>query len=278
MINFKNALVVATAIVLTSCNGNEKKAIVENGKKMEAQIKAETVSYQQDSLSLQGFAAWDTSVNGKRPVVMVVHEWWGLTDYTRSRVKQLAALGYFAFAVDMYGKGATADNPTLAGEMSAPFYKDAVMARNRFDAGLAKALSFAAADSSKVAAIGYCFGGTQVLNFALLGDKLNAVVSFHGGLKTSAPFDKTLLKSAVLVCHGEADPFVPEAEATAFKKGMDSIGAAYTFKAYANASHAFTNPDATELGKKFNLPIAYNATADSASWQDMKQFLEKAFQ
>lgn len=278
MSTFKNTVGVAAAIFFSSCSGNESKTTTATENKMGAHIKAETISYQQDSLSLQGFAAWDTAAKGKRPVVMVVHEWWGLTNYTRSRVKQLAALGYFAFAVDMYGNGATADNPTLAGEMSAPFYKDAVMARNRFDAGLAKALSFAVADSSKVAAIGYCFGGTQVLNFALLGDKLNAVVSFHGGLKTTPPFEKNVLKSAVLVCHGEADPFVPEAEAAAFKKGMDSIGAPYTFKGYANASHAFTNPDATELGKKFNLPIAYNAAADSASWQDMKQFLEKAFQ
>ena len=124
-------------------------------------------------------------------------------------------------------------------------------------------------------AIGYCFGGTQVLNFALLGDKLNGVVSFHGGLQTTPPFDKSLLKANVLVCNGEADPFVPAEQVAAFRKGMDSIGAVYTFKSYPGATHAFSNPAATALGKKFNMPIAYNAAADSASWNDMKQFFEK---
>jgi dienelactone hydrolase len=127
-----------------------------------------------------------------------------------------------------------------------------------------------------VAAIGYCFGGTQVLNMAKLGSPLAGVVSFHGGL-AGVPADKNLLKAAILVCHGEADSFVPAADVAQFKKQMDSIGANYTFKTYANATHAFTNPAATENGKKFKMPIEYNAAADSASWSDMKTFFGKIF-
>ena len=271
---FFGICVALLTIGAAACNTTEN----QKDKKMEMipmQIKDETVSYTLDSVTMNGYAAWDASVTAKRPVVMVVHEWWGLNDYTRSRVKQLAELGYLAFAVDMYGNGKNADNPTLAGELAAPFYKDASMAKSRFDAGLAKALSFPEADSSRVVAIGYCFGGTQVLNFALLGEKLNGVVSFHGGLQTTPPFDKSLLKAPALICHGEADPFVPAEQVATFRKGMDSIGAVYTFKGYAGATHAFTNPGATELGKTFNLPIAYNAAADTASWNDMKAFFEK---
>jgi len=273
---FTSALSACVLMALSSCSDNESKKETDK-ENVKPQIKSESVRYQLDSVSMNGYVAWDSVSDKKRPVVMVVHEWWGLTDYTKSRVNQLAALGYLAFAVDMYGNGKTADNPTLAGELAGPFYKDAVMARARFDAGMAKALEYAVADSSNVAAIGYCFGGTQVLNFALLGDKLNGVVSFHGGLQTTPPFDKALLKSEILVCNGDADPFVPANDVTAFRKGMDSIGAKYSFIGYPNATHAFTNPDATEIGKKFNLPIAYNAAADSASWNDMKLFFDKLF-
>ncbi|RYF90662.1 MAG: dienelactone hydrolase family protein, partial [Chitinophagaceae bacterium] len=232
--------------------------------------------YQLDSISMIGYVAWDASSDKKRPVVMVVPEWWGLNDYTKSRVKQLAELGYLAFAVDMYGNGMQAADPKVAGEMAMPFYKDPAMAKARFDAAMAKALSYPAADNNKVAAIGYCFGGTQVLNVALLGDALKGVVSFHGGLET-APVDKSLLKADILICHGEADNFVPEEQVAAFRKKLDSIAAPYSFKTYADATHAFTNPKATETGKKFNMPIEYNAAADSASWNDMKAFFDKIF-
>ncbi len=272
-----NVCITGLLVSVISCNNNVGKKENSNQLNM-PQIKTEAVTYQLDSVTMQGYVAWDSATNAKRPVVMIVHEWWGLNDYTKSRAKQLAELGYLAFAVDMYGNGKTVNNPTSAGELSGPFYKDAMMARSRFDAGLSKALDFNVADSNKIAAIGYCFGGTQVLNFALLGDKLNGVVSFHGGLQTTPAFDKSLLKAKVLVCHGEADPFVPAEQVAAFKKGMDSIGANYTFVGYPNATHAFTNPGSTELGKRFNIPIAYNAAADTASWNEMKQFLNKLFQ
>ena len=150
------------------------------------------------------------------------------------------------------------------------------MAQARFDAALNKLRSYSQTDTSRIAAIGYCFGGAQVLNMARLGEDLAGVVSFHGNL-VGVPVDKNKLKANVLVCHGAADPFVPQKEVDQFKKQMDSIGAPYTFKAYENAKHAFTNPEATAKGQKFNIPIEYNAAADSASWNDMKAFFNTIF-
>jgi dienelactone hydrolase len=225
---------------------------------------------------MDGYVAWDTAVAGKRPVVLVVHEWWGLNDYVKRRVRELAGLGYLAMAVDFYGNGKRADNPTDAGNLAGPFYKDPAMAQARFDAALNAVRKYEQADSSKIAAIGYCFGGTQVLNMANLGENLLGVVSFHGGLQVVTP-DKAKLKAQVLVCHGGADPFVPAEQVAQFRKQMDSIGAKYTFKEYAGATHAFSNPDATATGEKFKIPIAYNAAADTASWNEMKTFFGTIF-
>ncbi|HSN60364.1 MAG TPA: dienelactone hydrolase family protein, partial [Ferruginibacter sp.] len=223
-----------------------------------------------------GYVAYDASTDKKRPVVLIVHEWWGLNDYAKSRAKQLAELGYLAMAVDFYGNGQQADNPDLAGKLATPFYQQPAMAKARFDAALAKVKTMAQADTNQIAAIGYCFGGAQVLNMARMGSPLKGVVSFHGNL-VGVPADKNLLTANVLVCHGEADPFVPATEVAQFKKQMDSIGAPYTFKGYANAKHAFTNPAATEMGTKFSIPVAYNAAADSTSWNDMKVFFGQIF-
>lgn len=239
-------------------------------------IKEENVTYTLDSVKMNGFVAYDESSDAKRPVVLVIHEWWGLNDYTKKRARELAALGYLALAVDMFGDGKTADNPEKAMQLAGPFYQNPVMAKQRFDAALAKIKTYGVADTTKIAAIGYCFGGGMVLNIARLGENLKGVVSFHGGL-IGAPVNKDLLKANILVCHGETDQFVPAGDVARFKQEMDSIGAMYTFKSYPNATHAFTNPDATENGKKFSLPIAYNAQADTASWKDMNAFFATIF-
>ena len=268
----------AAGILLTTaaCNSNNSKKADKDEKTNAMQIKEEAVTYSADTVTMNGFVAYDASTDKKRPVVLIVHEWWGVNDYTRSRAKQLAELGYLAMAIDMYGNGKQGDNPEMAGQLAMPFYKDPAMAKARFDAALAKVKLMPQADTNQVAAIGYCFGGAMVLNMARMGSPLAGVVSFHGGL-AGVPADKNLLKAPILVCHGEADSFVPAAEVAAFKKQMDSIGANYTFKSYANATHAFTNPGATENGKKFNIPISYNAAADSSSWNDMKVFFAQIF-
>ncbi len=265
------AATFVAAISFTSCKNDDK-----NTEMKEPKLKEENITYTGDSITMNGYVVYDENVEGARPAVLVVHEWWGMNDYAKMRARELAKLGYIAMALDMYGDGKQADNPDSAGKLATPFYMDPQMAKSRFDAAVTKLKTYSQVDATKVAAIGYCFGGAMVLNMAKLGNDLAGVVSFHGNLNV-VPADKNLLKSQVLVCHGGADPFVPQAEADQFKKQMDSIGAKYTFKEYAGASHAFTNPNATAMGEKFKIPIKYDAAADSASWKDMKQFFNSIF-
>jgi len=267
----------ALFITLVSCNNNSSTETASNNERKDSMnITEDKVEYSLDTVKMIGYVAYDANKQGKRPVVLVVHEWWGLTDYPRMRAKKLAELGYLAMAVDLYGNGRTADNPTDAQNLAMPFYQNPQIAFQRLMAAEQKVKTLPQADTSQVAAIGYCFGGGMVLNAARLGADTKGVVSFHGSL-SGAPAKKELLKSKILVCHGAADPFVPQKDVDAFKKSMDSIQADYTFKAYPGALHAFTNPAATEMGKKFNMPIAYDAAADSASWNDMKTFFSKIF-
>lgn len=276
---FKNWKLAAYTLLLlsaSSCSNNGPKPSSDMVESATQSIKLEEVVYTLDSLTMNGFVAYDSASTKKRPVVLVVHEWWGINDYAKSRAKKLAELGYLAMAIDLYGNGKQADNPEMAGKLAGPFYQQPLMAKARFDAALAKVKLMDIADTNQIAAIGYCFGGAQVLNMARLGSPLKAVVSFHGNL-VGVPADKMKLKANVLVCHGQDDKFVSSAEVAQFKKQMDSIGATYTFKSYPNATHAFTNPDATDMGKKFSIPIAYNAAADSTSWNDMKLFLGNVF-
>jgi dienelactone hydrolase len=265
------AALLAFAILFASCNNNDKKAAMK-----EPKLKEDNIQYLADGITMNGYVVYDENKEGARPAVIVIHEWWGFNDYAKMRARELARLGYMAMAMDMYGDGKQADNPDTAGKLATPFYQNPGIAKPRFDAALAKLKSYSQTDGSKVGAIGYCFGGAQVINLAKMGEDLKGVVSFHGNLNV-VPANKDLLKAQILVCHGAVDPFVPQAEVDQFKKQMDSIGAKYTFKAYDGAVHAFTNPNATALGEKFKLPIKYNAAADTASWKDMKDFFETVF-
>lgn len=240
-------------------------------------IKEENITYKSDSVTLKGFLAYDEKVKGKRPAVLIVHEWWGLNDYTKMRARKLAELGYIAMALDMFGNGKNAANPKEAQELTVPFYKNPLLGKTRLDAALNKIREYPQTDKNNIAAIGYCFGGAMVLNAAKLGSDFKGVVSFHGGLSTAVPADKNLLSAKILICHGASDKFVSQKDVDAFRHQLDSIGAKYTFKAYPNATHAFTNPDATKIGKEFNMPIEYNPEADKNSWNDMKTFLEGVF-
>jgi dienelactone hydrolase len=262
------------ATVFIACNNQskEEKSTPEAG--TAPKWKEENITYTGDSTSMNGYVVYDENNTAKRPAVLVVHEWWGMNDYTKRRARELAALGYIAMAIDVYGEGKTADNPDSASKFAMPFYYDPAKTKRRIDAAIAKIKTYSQADTTNIAAIGYCFGGGVLLNTVRLGDELKAVVSFHGSL-LGTPAVKDLLRTEILVCHGGADPFVPQNEVDQFKKQMDSIGAGYTFKVYENSTHAFTNPDATAIGKKFNIAIAYNPAADSASWKDMKEFFER---
>jgi len=236
-------------------------------------ITEEPVTYNVGGKNYNGYVTYDSNQKGRRPAVLIVPEWWGLTDYPRMRAKKLAELGYIAMAVDMYGGGQIAPDPKAAQAFASPFYKDPALGKTILDAAAAKLKSFPQTDTSSMGAIGYCYGGYIVLNAVKLGANLKGVVSFHGDLSGVAP-DKNVIKAQILICHGEADQFV-NGEVPGFKKSMDSAGVPYTFKSYPNATHAFTNPASDENGKKFNMPIKYNAAADAASWNDMKDFFKK---
>jgi dienelactone hydrolase len=269
--------ILSAASYATSCNsGSTPDEQQQPGVTQKASLKEEDAGFAIDTVTSKSYVVYDESIKGKRPAVLIIPEWWGLGDYVHGRAKQLAEMGYVAMAVDMYGSGKTADNPTDAQTFATPFYQNAQLTKMYIDAALNKLKQYEQADPTNVAAIGYCFGGFVVLNAAKQGADLKGVVSFHGGL-AGVPPNKELMKAKVLVCHGAADNFVPDAEVNAFKKGMDSIGADYTFKVYPNATHAFTNPGATAVAKKFGMPIEYNASADSASWNDMKVFFGKIF-
>ncbi len=268
-------LLIALPLLLVSfvaCNDETDKA----AEVKEPMLKEENITYTADGVSMNGFVVYDESMEGTRPAVLVVPEWWGLNEYGMMRARELAKLGYIAMAIDMYGNGKKAETPDSAGAFATPFYQNPQMAKTRIEAAIAKIKSYTQTDAANVAAVGYCFGGAMVLNTARMGIDLKAVVSFHGNL-VGTPLNKELLKSQVLVCHGAADPFVPAEEVTKFKTEMDSAGVAYAFKAYPDAVHAFTNPNATAMGEKFKIPIKYNAAADTASWKDMKEFLSGVF-
>jgi len=236
-----------------------------------SKIKKENISYTVSGKVYKAFVAYDENLKGKRPAVLVVHEWWGLTDYPKMRAIQLAKLGYIAMAVDMFGNGKVAVNPAEAQAYAAPFYNNPQLSKDLIDAATGKIKEYKQTDHATILAIGYCFGGSVLLNAAKMGSNLKGVVSFHGGLK-GVPADKNLLKARILVCHGASDKFVGPDDVVQFKHQMDSIDAKYTFIVYPNATHAFTNPMSTENGKKFNMPIEYNKKADMDSWNDMLKF------
>lgn len=272
-----NISIFVAACVLAACNetsdkqeGSSDTTIVESDTTAPSGLVEETVDIPSDTSTLHCFVAFDASKQGKKPVVLVVPEWWGLNDFPKNKARELAQMGYLAMAVDIYGNGVLAADPTTAGKFAGKFYGDPQLASDRIRAALDVAKSYPQADSSRTAAIGFCFGGSMVLNAAKMGMPLDGVVSFHGGLAGVAPSKN--VTSKILVCHGGADGFVPAKDVTAFRKQLDSAGINYTFKEYPGASHAFTNPEATATGQKFNIPISYNESAATAAWSDMKSF------
>jgi dienelactone hydrolase len=269
-----SSLVMAS--LFTACNNTPKEESAAPVVDSTAAMKEETITFTSDSATLHAFVVYNDSVKGKRPAVLVLPEWWGLNEYPKMRARELAKLGYVAMAVDLYGDGKVADNPDSAKAFATPFYMHPEKAKARIDSAIAKIRSYDIVDGTKIGGIGYCFGGGMLINTARLGDDLKGIVSFHGSL-IGTPARKDLLRTRMLICHGNADKFVLPQEVAAFKKQMDSIGANYTFVGYDSATHAFTNPASTETGKKFKMPIEYNAKADSASWDAMKNFFADLF-
>ncbi len=246
-------------------------------KAAEAKALGKTVEYSAQGMVMKGYLAYDDSVKGKRPGILVVHEWWGLNDYARKRADMLAQLGYTALALDMYGEGKTASHPDDAGKFSSELMKNFDVAKARFLAGEEFLKKQPTVDAGRIGAIGYCFGGGVALNMAAQGADLKGVVSFHGSLALVNPPKPGEVKAKVLVLHGGEDKFAAPEQIENFKKEMKNAGADYRFIVYPGAMHSFTNPEATELGKRFNLPLAYNKKADKESWEDMKKFFTATF-
>jgi dienelactone hydrolase len=243
----------------------------------QAAIKGEEVEYKAGSTVHKGYLVYDDAVTGKRPGVLVVHEWWGHNEHARHSARKLAEAGYVALALDMYGDGKRADHPDQAGKFAGEVGKNLPLMKSRFGAGMKLLRKQAQVDGKRVAAIGYCFGGSVVLQMAREGENLRGVASFHGGLATEHPAKPGKVKARVLVLNGADDLMVPAEQIAAFKKEMESARADYKFVNYPGAKHSFTNPDADANGAKFNLPLAYNAQADQESWAELQSFLKDVF-
>jgi len=240
-----------------------------------AKLVTETVEYKHGDVALEGYIAYDDAVKGNRPGVIVVHEWMGLNPYAKKRAEQLAALGYVGFAIDMYGKGVRAGDAKEAAALSGIYRNDRKLMRSRANSALEFFRKHPLVDKRLIAAIGYCFGGTVVLEMARGGADLAGVVSFHGGLDTPNPADAKNFKGKVLVLHGADDPLVPKDQVLAFWDEMRKAGADWQMVAYGGAVHSFTNPDS---GKDPSKGVAYNEKADRRSWEVMSLFFEEVFE
>lgn len=242
-----------------------------------AVVRSEPLVYKAGDKELEGVLYFDDADTAPRRAVIVVHEWWGLNDYAKNRAEQLAKMGYVAFAIDMYGKGVPnakdmEEASKRATELRAGDRKDM---RARINAALAALKARKEVDPKKIAAIGYCFGGTCALELARSGADIAGVVAFHAGLGTPNPDDAKNIKAKLLVCHGDDDPFVKPAEVNAFLDEMRKARANYAFVAYSGAVHTFTNPKA---GNDPSKGSAYNAQADRRSWEAMRDFFGEIFE
>jgi len=239
-----------------------------------AEVKTQTVNYTYDGANLKGFLAWDDAVSGKRPGVLVVHEWWGLNDYARKRAEALAKMGYVAFACDMYGDGKFTEHPKEAGEMAGAVRMNLKTWVGRAQAGLKILQDNDKVDPKRIAAIGYCFGGSTALQLAFSGADLAAVATFHGALPVPSEEQAKAVKAKILICHGAMDSFIPEKTIQDFRAALEKANVDYQFVYYAGAKHSFTVEGAEKHGMD---GLAYNAHADHRSWQQMKQLFDEAF-
>ncbi len=238
---------------------------------LQAKIITRAVAYEHEGVQLEGWLAYDDTVTTPRPGVLVVHEWWGLNDYVRHRAEQLAGLGYVAFALDMYGRGVLTRDPAEAGKLAGQFYGKPLMAA-RAQAGLEQLLATGLVNPGKVAAIGYCFGGTTSQALAYSGAPVLGIVSFHGN-PLPAP-EGAPNRAKILMLHGAADFFIKPEAIAQFTASLDAGGFDWQWINYAGAYHAFSNPDADKFGVK---GVAYNAAADRRSWEHMRLFLRELF-
>jgi len=243
-----------------------------------AAVKEEAVTYRDGETSMKGVIVYDADKQGKRPGIILVHEWWGITKHVHHEAQEFARQGYTAFIADMYGDARTADNPKDAGTLSSSVMKNPQTMESRFNAARAQLARHPTVDSTRIGAVGYCFGGAVVLNMARAGADLAGVAGFHAslGLNTPPPAPGTV-KAKILILNGADDPFVKKEQYSTLKKELDAAKADYRVIEYPGAVHAFTNPEATELGKKFNLPLRYDAKVNQEAKAEASKFFAEVF-
>ncbi|MCG3129007.1 MAG: hypothetical protein CHACPFDD_03903 [Phycisphaerae bacterium] len=237
-----------------------------------AKIVTEAVPYSHGDVQLEGFIAYDDALSGRRPGVLIVHEWWGCNDFAKERARRLAELGYVAMALDMYGKGVITSDPAKAGELAGQFKNDAKLWTERARAGFDQLARHSRVDPQRIAAIGFCFGGSTVLRLAYSGTPLAGAVSFHGGLFPPEPDATGKIKARILILHGAADTLVPDAQVAATQDGLRASGADWQIISYGGAKHSFTNPAST--GLKMD-GVGYDERTDKRSWQHMRAFFDE---
>ena len=243
-----------------------------------AAVKETPVTYKDGDTTLKGFVVYDSAKKGKRPGIIVVHEWWGITKHMHNEARRLARGGYTAFIADMYGDAKTADNPKDAGALSGSVMKNPQVMESRFNAARAELAKQPSVDASRIGAVGYCFGGAVVLNMARAGADLAGVAGFHAslGLNTPAPAPGSV-KAKILVLNGADDPFIKKEQYVQFEGDLKAANADYKVITYPGAVHAFTNPEATAMGKKFNLPLRYDAKANKQAEAEASKFFTRLF-
>lgn len=240
---------------------------------VQAKLVTKTVEYKQDGTICKGYLAYDDAIRGRRPGVLVVHEYWGLNDFARKKAEQLAGLGYVAFAADIYGQGLVTTDPKEASHLAGEMGGNLPLLRARAQAALKALAETPGADPQRLAAIGFCFGGTTVLELAYSGADLKGVVSFHGGLTAPQPEELKSIKAAILVLHGADDPHVKPEAITAFQEAMRQGGIDWQMVYFGGAVHAYMNPAANNRAAG----VAYDARAARRSWQYMQDFFKEIF-
>lgn len=280
MKHFNFFYLVILAILMLSCKTDQKKeptpedlgAIIQD----DIKVVGNEVSYEADSTVMEGYISQNNALEGKRPGVLVVHEWWGHNEFARDKADQLATLGYVAFAVDMYGEGAQAEHPEEAMEFSSQVMQNFDIAKKRFMAALEVLKANENVDPEKISAIGFCFGGSLALSMANAGVDLDAVAVFHSGLNLPVmPSDE--LSAKLLIQNGAEDMMITKEQERQFKAQLDAVNADYEYVTYEGVKHSFTNKNADSIAKTYDLPLAYDAEATQKSWDRMTNLLENTY-